>query len=55
MDISHSTDPTKDHNQDMKEMVQYFIKEYKKIKEQERERKQKFIEMYSHLKGNWKK
>tara|TARA_R110002020_G_scaffold466850_1_gene689878 strand:+ start:1501 stop:1668 length:168 start_codon:yes stop_codon:yes gene_type:complete len=55
MDISHSTDSTKDYNQMVKELVKYFVKEYKRKKEKERKRKQNFIDMNSHLKRTWKK
>jgi hypothetical protein len=55
MDISHSADTTKDHNQMVKELVKYFVEEYKRKKEKEEKIKQNFIDMNSHLKRTWKK
>lgn len=39
MDFSHSNNTTKNHNKDLKELVKYFINEFKKIKEKEKENK----------------
>ena len=39
MDFSHSNNTTKNHNKDLKESVAYFINEFKRIKEKEKENK----------------
>ena len=55
MDISHSTNTTKDHNQNMKKLVKYFIDQCKRRKEEKEHKNKNLIDMDIFLKRKWEK